>query len=271
MRQLLERGHKVSGLSSHRPEVVAELGAEPVVANAFDRDGLIKAVQNTAPDAVIHVLTRIPNSAYLTPGKLKINDRLRIEGTRNLIEAARAADVSKFLAESISFAFRGRSEDKAKPLERMGGFQRSVDAALNLEEQTREYEGIVLRYGFFYGPGTTYADAIPNAIRRRMLPIVGEGTAWWSFIHVDDAAGATVAALENGKPGETYNVCDDEPILARDALDYLAETIGAHKPMRLPAIAPSYIKAYFNDFTGASNSKARSELAWAPKHPTFRV
>lgn len=267
---LLEGRHHVTGMTRSRPEVIEELGAVPVIANAFDAGGLKEAVEGAKPDAVIHVLTAIPKVAIPSPRRLKENDRLRIEGTRNLIAAAQSAGASRFLAESITFAFRGRAEQNMKPLGGMGAFQASVDAAVSLEEQTKSFGGIVLRYAYFYGPGTSFQNEIPTAIRRRLFPIVGPGTGWWSFIHIADAATATVAALERGKDGEVYNICDDEPILAVDALDFIADSIGAKHPFHLPPVAPSYARHYFNRATGASNEKIKGELSWAPRYRTFK-
>lgn len=270
VRQLLQRGHRVVGLTSYRPEVVRELGAEPAVANVLEATALRKTVADAKPDAVIHVLTRIPKTAIPTPGRFKVNDQIRREGTRNLIEASRGAGVETFLGESITFAFRGRSEENMKPFERMGAFQKTLDAAVSLEKQTLAYPGIVLRYAYFYGPGTTFNNEIPKALRRRMMAIIGKGRGWMSFIHVEDAASGTIAALERGRPGETYNICDDDPILAVDAMSIVAEANKAAKPLRLPGLAPSWVRMYFNDGTGAANTKAKNELGWHPSYPNFR-
>ena len=270
VKRLLEKGHEVVGLTSKRPEVVQELGATPAVANAFDPEGLKAEVVKASPELIVHALTRIPHTAYLTPGRLKINDRLRVEGTKNLLEAARAAGTPRMIAESITFAFRGRSEDNMRPLERMGSFQRSVEAVKSLESQVLEFEGVVLRFAFFYGSGTAMADEIPKAIKRRMLRIVGPGTGWWSLIHIDDAAEGVVCAIEKGKAGETYNICDDEPILVKDAFGFIAETIGARPPKHLPNVGPAFGRYYFNKMTGANNSKAKIQLGWNLKFPTFK-
>lgn len=270
VRQLLERGHQVVGLTSLRPEVVRELGAEPAVANVLDPSALKQVVADAKPDALIHVATRIPKTAVPTPGRFKVNDQIRREGTRNLIEASRDAGVETFLGESITFAFRGRGEENMKPFDGMGAFQKTLDAARSLEKQTLDYPGIVLRYAYFYGPGTSLNDEIPKAMRRRMMAIVGKGTGWMSFIHVEDAASGTIAALENGRPGEVYNICDDDPILAADALNLVAEANKVPKPFKLPGIAPAWVRMYFNDGTGADNTKAKTELGWRPSYPNFR-
>lgn len=270
VRRLVEAGHDVTGLTSKNPDVVASLGARPAEANAFDADGLRDEVVAAKPELIVHALTRIPKSPFLTPGRLKINDRLREEGTKNLIAAALAAGTPRMIAESITFAFRGRSEENMRPVEHMGGFQRSVVAAQSLESQVLEFEGVVLRFGLFYGPGTSVNEEIPRALKRRILHIIGPGTAWWSFIHVDDAANAVIAAIEKGKAGETYNICDDEPILAKEALALIAEAASVPKPRHLPNIGPRYVRYYFNKMTGANNSKAKIDLAWTLEFPTFK-
>jgi nucleoside-diphosphate-sugar epimerase len=270
IRQLLRAGQEVVGLTRNRPELIAGLGATPAVANAFDAEELAAVVKEASPDAVVHALTRIPHTPLVTPGRLRENDRLRIDGTRNLLSAAQAVGARRLVSESITFAFKGRSEDKMKPLEGQGPFQRSVNAAVSLEAQTREFGGIVLRYGYFYGPRTSITDELPRLLRRRMLPVIGRGTAWWSFIHVEDAASATIAALNSGKPGETYNVCDDEPILAVEALRYIAQVSRARRPFHLPNVGPAFVRFYFNEQTGANNDKAKRELGWTPRFPSLK-
>lgn len=268
--RLAEHGHEVTGLTRHRAEIVEEAGGRPALADAFDAEELRKVVVDARPEALVHALTRIPHTAVITPWRLKINNRLRTEGTANLIAAARAAGITRLVAESVTFAYRGRSEEKMDPLIGMGSFQQAVDAVVEMEKQVKEYEGIVLRFGYFYGPGTAVTEKWPQALRRRALPMLGKGTGWWSFVHVDDAAAAVVAALERGLPGEVYNICDDEPLLARDALSTVAAATGTPTPLRLPNVGPYYARQYFNGSTGANNSKARRELQWAPVHRTFQ-
>lgn len=270
VRMLIEAGHDVVGMTGSHPQVIAELGATPAVANAFDAEQVAAAVKQAAPDAVVNLLTRIPRTAYPMPAQFRENNLLRIKGTANLVAAAEAAGVTRMLAESITFAFKGRSEENMKPLTGMGGFQSGIEAAISKEEQTLRAGGIVLRYAYFYGPGTSFNDKILQALRRRMFFILGEGTGWWSFIHVDDAALATIAALDGGRPGETYNICDDDPILAVDALNFMADQLAVKRPRHLPKIGPAFAKVYFNNLTGASNAKAKHELAWEPRYPTFK-
>lgn len=270
VKQLVAAGHRVTGMTSGRPEVVMELGAEAAVANAFDPTEVKRVVMDASPDAIVNLLTRIPHTAYPMPARFKENNRLRTVGTRHLIDAASAAGGPRMLAESITFAFKGRSEENMKPLEGMGQFQTSIEAAVAKENMTLEYGGTVLRYGYFYGPGTTFEDAIPKALRRRTFPILGKGNGWWSLIHVDDAASATAAAIGLAAPGQIYNICDDEPILAKDALRLIAAAVGAKPPRHVPAVGPRFAVTYYNHMTGASNSKAKRELGWIPRYPTLK-
>ena len=266
---LLERGDEVAGMTRSRPEVVAETGATPVVVDAFDAPSVKAAVTDASPDVIVHALSRIPHAAFPLPSRLKENNLLRIKGTANLLEAANAAGVHRVIAESITFAFRGRREEKMRPLSAMRSFQPAVDAVVDMESQVLKVGGVALRFAFFYGPGTAVDEKFPQALRRRSLPIIGQGTGWWSFIHIDDAASATVAAIDNAKAGEAYNIADDEPILARDALAVISEVSGTPRPLRIPA-GPVYAREFFNESTGALNEKARRELNWAPAYPTFK-
>jgi nucleoside-diphosphate-sugar epimerase len=269
VRQLVEAGHEVSGMTRNRPGAVAALGAKPFVADVFDRQATEQAVKEAGPDAIVHALTAIPKKVYLMPAALKPTNRLRTEGTASLIAAARSAGVGKLVAESISFGFEGQNEDTAKPLGRMGSFQEGIEAVVSMEQQVVDFGGIVLRYGYFYGPGTSINDEYPKALRRRMFPILGKGIGLWSMIHVEDAASATVAALEKGKPGQIYNVVDDSPLTANDLFQTMARLAGAPKPMHVPNVGPRFARQYFNEATGASNAKIKSGLGWSPRFKTF--
>lgn len=267
VRLLIEQGHSVTGLTQFRPEVVEELGARPAVGNALNATVLTKLVAEASPDAVVHALTRIPHSINITPANMRLNDLIRIKGTLNLIEASNG--VGKLIAGSVTFAFRGRSEDKMQPLHGMGPLQRTIEAVQSLERQVLEARGAILRFGYFYGPGTSVSEEWPVALKARTLPIIGKGTGWWSFIHVHDAAMAVVAALAASQPGEIYNIVDDEPLLATQALDLIAAMVGAKPPRRLLPVGPARAKHFFNGGTGASNHKARLALEWTPRYESL--
>jgi nucleoside-diphosphate-sugar epimerase len=270
VKALISGGHQVIGMTRSRPEVVESLGGTAAVADALDAEAVGRAVEGAGPDAIVHNLTAIPRKAITMPRDLKETNRLRIEGTKNLIDAARATGVKRIVAQSITFAFDGKHESSMRPLTGMGSFQKAVDAAVSLENQVVQFPGTVLRYGYFYGAGTAPTELWPKALKRRMLAILGKGMGLWSFIHMDDAATATLAALEWGRDGEIYNVCDDEPIPASDALGIVSQSAGVPKPLRLPEVGPYFARHFFNKSTGASNDKAKSELNWSPRFPTFR-
>ncbi len=283
---LVAAGHEVTGMTrrEERAEEIRRAGAAAVVCDVYDAGALEGAVTAAAPEAVIHVLTALPQrydpkSDYLAP-----TNRIRIEGTRNLIAAARAAGVRRMVAESIAFAYLPEGDwvkDEEAP--RLGGFPGTMGATFaavaELERQVLEAEGIegvVLRYGWLYGPGTYYDRDGQQAeeVRKRRLPIVGPGTGTFSFLHVEDAAGATVAALDRGAPG-VYNVVDDEPAPMRDWVPVYAEALGAKPPRKVPAwlarlVAGKDAVGAATGMRGAGNAKAKRELSWQPAHPSWR-
>ena len=220
---LRDAGHDVVGMtrSEERAADLREQGVEPAVCDAFDADGVARAVAAARPEVVVNQLTDIPK--VIDPRKMdeqfEMNDRLRIEGTRNLMRAAEAAGARRLVSQSIAFAYAPagtlRAEDDPLFDDAPPPWGRSVAAVRALERETlgsESVEGVVLRYGYFYGPGTVYAGDGSTAamVRKRGFPVVGRGTAVYSFIHIDDAASATVAALDRGAPG-IYNVVDDDP------------------------------------------------------------
>ncbi len=285
--QLIAAGHEVTGMTrrAERAEEIRDAGADCVVCDVFEPAALADAVAAAAPEVVVHELTSLPPE--LDPRKKGIydaNNRIRIEGTRNLISAAQAAGAGRFVAQSISFIYLpvgGWVKGEEDPVIEgaPGEFGAGVDATMDLERQVAEAEGLdglVLRYGFFYGPGTSYAADGHQAseVGRRRFPIVGEGDAVFSFVHVDDAASATVAACERGAPG-VYNVSDDEPAPLREWLPVYAEALGTKPPRRLPAwlvrlIAGKETVAFATTLRGASNAKAKRELGWQPRYASWR-
>ncbi len=234
----------------------------------------------------MHELTDLPPA--LDPRKMEEqaagNDRIRTEGTRNLVAAARAAGARRVVAQSIAFAYAPtgdapKTEDEPLWDDAPWPWSRSIRALHDLEDavtRTDGIEGLVLRYGFFYGPGSTYAGDghLAREVRRRRLPVVGGGTGVFSFIHVDDAAAATVAAIARGAPG-VYNVVDDEPAAMREWVPAYAEALGAKPPRRVPAwlarlLAGRYTASMGTQLRGSSNEKAKQALGWQPRHPSWR-
>jgi nucleoside-diphosphate-sugar epimerase len=285
---LVKGGHQVTAMT-RRDERLAglrEAGATPVVCDVFDAEGVRAAMEAAQPEAVLHELTDLPPN--IDPRKMEEqaagNDRIRTEGTRNLIAAAVAAGARRVVAQSIAFAYApsgagSKKEDDPLWDDAPWPWSRSVQALHELEDrvtQTEGIEGTVLRYGFFYGPGSAYAGDghFAGEVRRRRLPVVGKGTGVFSFIHVDDAAAATVAAMERGAPG-IYNVVDDDPAPMRDWVPAYADAVGAKPPRRVPTwlarlIGGRYTAAMATQLRGASNTKAKDELGWQPRHPSWR-
>ncbi|HEX6116026.1 MAG TPA: NAD(P)-dependent oxidoreductase [Solirubrobacterales bacterium] len=286
--RLVEAGHEVVALTRtpSKAERLAADGADPVVCDVLDTAALRDAVVSAKPDAVVHHLTDLPQQ--MTPGALKVGleatNRVRTEGTANLIDAAREAGARRIVAQSIAFAYAPKPTglyDESDPLyvdaPTPGG--EAAGAVAELERQVTNADGlagVALRFGFWYGPRTAYAPDGHWAaeVRRRRLPIVGAGSAVWSFVHVDDVAAATLAALERGDPG-VYNIADDDPAPAREWIPAYAEAVGAKPPRRVPTllvrmVAGRYAVFLSRDLRGASNEKAKRELGFEPRWPSWR-
>jgi nucleoside-diphosphate-sugar epimerase len=287
--RLVAAGHEVHGMtrSESKQAMLDELGAVPVVADAFDADQVADAVGRAKPDVIIHQLTAIGS---LDPRHLDrdfaLTNRLRTEGTDHLLSAGHAVGAWRFVAQSNGAYFSyaptgGPVKSEEDPLSTTPPREaRGVLAAIRHLEQAvvdaRWTEGIVLRYGALYGPGTSMsADGEQfELVRKHKLPLVGDGGGVWSFIHVADAAEATVAAIEHGRRG-VYNVVDDDPAPVAEWLPALAQSLGAKKPMRVPRFIGRLFAgeagvAMMTDARGASNTKAKRELAWRPAHPSWR-
>jgi nucleoside-diphosphate-sugar epimerase len=285
---LVEAGHEVAGMtrSPDKTESLAAAGAEPVVCDALDADALREAVVAAKPEVVVHQLTAIPpafNPRRMAEEFVPTN-RLRTEGTRHLVDAAVAAGARRVVAQSIAFAYAPtdgwvKDEDDELFLDAPEAFRTTVEAVDALETavlRAGDLEGVVLRYGFLYGPATSYAPdgAIAEQVRRRRFPIGGRGTGRFSFVHLDDAARATVAAVEAG-PAGVYNVVDDDPAPVSDWLPAYAAALGAPVPRRLPGwlvrmAAGPYGLYAMTELRGASNARARERLGWAPQLSSWR-
>jgi nucleoside-diphosphate-sugar epimerase len=283
--KLVAAGHDVTGTtrSGGRAAEIEALGAEAVVCDALDPESVSTAVAQARPEAVVHELTSLP--ARLDPRRyetqLAATNRLRREGTRNLVDASQAAGVERLVAQSIAFAYEPtgdwvKGEDAPLALDAPPPMSDAVGAVAELERLVLEASGIVLRYGFFYGPGTSFArdGYTAEMVAKRRFPVIGGGRGCWSFIHVDDAADATVAALERGRSG-VYNIVDDEPAAVRDWLPLYAAALGAKPPGRFPAWVGRIFggRVAVGGMTtqrGASNAKAKRELGWSPAHASWR-
>lgn len=283
--RLVPAGHEVTATTRTQSKVdsLQRAGATPVVVDALDRDAMLRAVSAARPEIVIHELTDLPpRYAELRKGT-GATDRLRREGTRNLVDAAVAAGARRVIAQSIAFAYAPEGPRVVDEQARLWTdaptqFAGTIDAVVALKEAvtgTPGIEGVVLRYGALYGPGTWYAPDgdITEQVRRRRLPLVGSGQGTISWLHVDDAASATVAALD--APPGIYNVTDDEPVTYLDWLPAFAKRLGAKPPHHVPAwlarlVAGPVGVTVMTAQRGASNAKARTELGWTPAYPSWR-
>ena len=292
-RQLVPRlaaaGHEVHGMtrSESKQVMLREMGAVPVVADALDPDQVAEAVGRAMPEVVVHQLTAIGSLDMRHFDRdFALTNRLRTEGTDHLLSAGQAVGARRFVAQGVAgYAAYVRTGGPVKseddPLDPTPAREmRETQAAIRHLEQAvlgAEWtDGIVLRYGAFYGPGTSVAPGEDQfeLVRKHKLPLVGNGAGVWSFVHVADAADATVAAIEHGKRG-VYNVVDDEPAPVAEWLPALAQELGARKPMRVPRFVGRMFAGeagtvMMTDVRGASNAKAKRELAWRPAHPSWR-
>jgi nucleoside-diphosphate-sugar epimerase len=294
--QLVARGHDVVGMtrSASKQELVRGLGARPVVADALDPDAVAQAVASAEPEVIVHELTALSGPMSIRDARhpdrsnvAKMTNRLRTEGTDHLLAAGRASGARRFVAQSFG-AFRyartgGPVQTEAEPLDPdpPAPLRPVVEGLLYLENAvtTIEWgEGLALRYGGFYGPGTSISLA-PDAqmaapIRKRRFPIIGDGGGVFSHVHVEDAAAATAVAVERGQPG-IYYVVDDDPAPVREWLPVLASALDAKPPRHVPRwlgrlAAGETATVMMTDARGASNAKAKRELGWQPRYASWR-
>jgi 2-alkyl-3-oxoalkanoate reductase len=277
--RLVAAGHQVVATtrSPGKAEGLRALGAEPAVVDGLDAMAVREAVGRAEPEVVIHQMTQLAGMKNLRrfDREFAVTNRLRTQGTDHLLAAATAAGARRFIAQGYTGWPNSRSggpvQTEVDPLdEDPPAAQRQSFAALRYLEtavtEASPVEGIVLRYGSFYGPGAS--EEILGLVRERKMPVVGDGAGIWSFIHIDDAAAATVAALDHGSRG-VYNIVDDEPAKVADWLPYLADALGAKPPMHVPAwlarlLAGEVGVSVMTKIRGSSNAKAKAELSWAP-------
>jgi len=287
--RLVAAGHEVTGMtrSQSKQAMLSELGATPVMADALDPEQVAEAVARAMPDVIVHELTAIGALDLRHFDRdFALTNRLRTDGTDYLLSAGQAVGVRRFVAQSTcgygAYARTGGAvKTEEDPLDAfpVREMRETLAAIRHLEDavlSARWTEGIVLRYGAFYGPGTSLSPDGEQfeMVRKRKFPLVGDGGGVWSFIHIADAAEATVAAIERGSRG-IYNVVDDDPARVAEWLPALAHTLGAKKPMRVPRFigrlfAGQAGAVMMTEIRGASNAKAKVELAWRPTHPSWR-
>jgi nucleoside-diphosphate-sugar epimerase len=288
VRELLERGHEVVAMTSSEAKapMLAELGAEPVVADAMDPDGLTRAVRAARPDAVVNMLTRIPaNPARAS--SMRATNELRERGVRHLLDAAVSAGARRFVSESFFGVYgfgpyeRPRTEDDPVGRERSRGVQAVVDAIAASEGQVRaasdeqRVEGVSLRFGAFHGPLAPNTAVMVDLVRKRRLPVLGAHGATMPMVELGDAVRAVADALELAPAGRIYNVVDDEPVAMDDYLVELARVVGAPAPRHVPywlarAAAPYIATVVGRARVPMSNARIADELGWRPRYPTYR-
>ena len=281
---LVAAGHEVIA-TTRTPGKVAQLreaGAEPVVVDGLDRQAVIAAVRAAAPEVIVHEMTALAGlRSFRNPDKLfATTNELRTRGTDNLLAAAAEAGTRRVIAQSYAGAGPDKrpgplkTEDDPPEWRPIRSAVQGPAAIAHVEKTVpaQAREGLVLRYGGFYGPGAS--DVLVEVVRKRQVPVIGGGTGVWSFIEITDAAAATVAAVEAGAPG-IYNIVDDDPAPVAEWLPYLAEVAGAKPPLRVPAwlgrlLAGEFVVAQMTTSRGYTNEKARKELGWEPRYASWR-
>ena len=282
---LVAAGHQVTATTRTPGKVtqLREAGAAPVVVDGLDREAVIAAVRAAAPEVIVHEMTALADMRNVrrVDQVFAATNELRTRGTDNLLAAAARAGTRRFIAQSYAGAAPDKPSGGALKTEDDPLDWRSIPGAVQMPAAITHVdtavpgavpEGVVLRYGTFYGAGAS--DPVVEMVRKRRLPVIGGGTGVWSFIEITDAAAATIAAVGHGAPG-VYNVVDDDPAPVAEWLPYLAQVAGAKPPLRLPAwlgrlLAGEFVVAQMTTSRGSSNEKARKELGWEPQYPSWR-
>jgi 2-alkyl-3-oxoalkanoate reductase len=281
--QLTAAGHEVTGTtrSSGKAALVRQLGATPVVVDGLDADGVLTAVREARPEVIIHEMTALTSMKNLRnfDKVFAVTNQLRTAGTDNLLAAARAAGTSRFIAQSYTcwpnIREGGPIKTEEDPLDphAPASMTESMRAIRHVEEAVSRFPGgIALRYGGLYGPGASSEMLAP--VRKRLFPVIGGGAGIWTFCHIEDAATATAAAVTQGAPG-IYNVVDDDPAPVSEWLPFLATCLGAKPPRHVPAwlgrqLAGEAVVMMMTESRGSSNAKAKRELGWTPRYPSWR-
>jgi nucleoside-diphosphate-sugar epimerase len=288
VRELIERGHDVVAMttSAAKAPMLAALGAEPVVADALDAGGLMRAVRTARPDAVVNMMTRIPAKPG-RPSQLRATNELRERGVRHLLDAAVAAGAQRFVSESFFGVYgfgpyeRPRTEEDPVGHERNRHVQAIIDAIAASEGQVRaasdeqRIEGVSLRFAGFHGPLAPNMAVMVEMVRKRRLPVIGAHGATMPLVELSDAARAVADALERAPAGRIYNVVDDDAVTMDEYFGELARVVGAPPPRHVPYWLIRAVAPYFATFMGRarvpmSNVLIADELGWRPRYPTYR-
>ena len=288
--RLIAAGHRVIGTTrrSAKVDTICQLGGEPTVVDGLDGAKVREVVRSVQPDVIVHEMTDLGGAVNLRhfDQVFASSNRLRTAGLDHLLAAARETAVKRIVMQSYCgwpYAREGsaiKSEGDALDPHPPREFRRSLNAIRYLEDlvtRGSDLEGVVLRYGTFYGIDTGLFDGLfVDQIAKRHAPVIGSGAGWWSFVHIEDAADATALAVECGRPGAIYNIVDDEPAQVRDWLPFLAELVGAKPPRHMPAwlgriVAGQHLVLMMTEVRAGCNAKAKLELRWRPRHPSWRA
>jgi len=279
VKKLLAAGHEVFGMtrSNEKAESLIKQGAKPILADAFNIEEVNSFMQGIKPDVVIEQLTSLPKeySAETMQATDEINTKIRLVGGANVHSVAQTAGVKRYIIQSSGFFYppgRGLADEDEPFVSDAPEFTSTAARTYEKIEKrvfSSNIEGIALRYGFFYGPGTWYdrGESIANLVQQQAMPIIGSGQGVWSFIHIDDAADATIAAIVNGKAGEAYNIVDDNPLEVNIWLPAYSNWLGAPPPIQIKEEDvgdPNFIY-YGTKLRGANNFKAKKQLEWNPR------
>lgn len=275
VRALVASGHQVTALtrsSSKRDELHA-LGASVAVADALNREGLIAAVEAAHPTHVIHQLTALPKGGPRRASDLNATNRLRIDGTRNLLEAAIHAGARRFIVGSFAM-LSGRAPGELVSDDDAAAAVRSMERQVLEATERGSIEGVILRYGMFYGLQTPSTVTMIDMVRKRRLPVPRGDAGQLPFIHVEDAVSATVRALDLAPAGAAYDIVDDRAVSLTEIVEAIAEYTGSPAPLRVPAWLPRLVAPYLARMTSRrmplSNDRAKAELGWQPQYSTIR-
>jgi nucleoside-diphosphate-sugar epimerase len=281
VRLLVARQHQVTALARNekRAQLVTDLGATPLVGDLFDPNFVRDAVQDA--DSVIHLATSIPKRSAPGAKDWMLNDRIRREGTQNLLRAAQKQDLHSFVLQSVAFLYgntRGEWKREEDPLPRH--VRRDLKSAVEMEAnaleeyKTNETPVVILRGALFYAPTAYSTRSMLDAIKHRRLPIIGSGDQYWHWVYTDDMARACVLAAEHPAPGEIFNVADDWPFHAADGLNYIAAHLNAPAPFKMSVLLARIFggstAAFFAQSARYRTDKIKKMLGWSPKYPTYR-